>query len=79
MVNKHCDSVSIEVAYNLMERLGIKQKGEFARLCGVEHVTFNRWERKGVMPQYQLSALREELCKKFKREYDQKMSLIYEE
>jgi len=78
MTNKHCDSVSINEAYDLMERLSIKSKGEFAKLCGVTHVTFNRWESKGRMPQYRLSILKEKLSIMFKRDYDNKLSALYE-
>jgi len=76
MTNKHCDFVSIELAYDLMDNLKIATKGEFARLCGVSHAQFNRWENKGRMPQYRYAMLQQELHKIFKEEYDTKLKLI---
>ncbi len=76
MTNNHCDFIPIEKAWELQERLGIKEKGEFARLCGVAHQTFNRWEKKGRMPQKQYSDLLLELHRLYKEDYDNKLRII---
>lgn len=76
-MNKHCDSVPIEQAYELKERLGIRTKQEFAKLCGVDRKQFQNWEKKGRMPQYRLSHLKEALSLLAKSQYDDQMSRIY--
>ena len=78
-MNKHCDSVSIELAYDLMEKLGLS-KQEFSEMCGIkDRSQFYRWERKGVMPQYRLSTLRETIHLKAKEKYDEIVRILYEE
>ena len=77
-MNKHCDWVSIDKAYRLMEILGIEHKGEFASLCGVTHRQFNNWERKGKMPQYQLSTVQKEIISKAKKRFDDIVKKVLE-
>jgi hypothetical protein len=73
----HCDFVEIEVAYNLMEKLGLKNKEEFARMCGLTGRTqFYRWEKKGRMPAIRLNTLKEELMRVFKKEFDDKCKIL---
>lgn len=78
MVNKFCDSKSIEVAYNLIDRLKLT-KSEFARLCGVSAAQFCNWQKNGRLPEYRYSFLVNELKKKFKKEYDEKLKLLEDE
>ncbi len=74
-MNKHCDFVSIEVAYDLMDRLKLN-KSSFGALCGVSLNQFRNWEKKGRMPQYRYSQLIIEMKKVFKEEYDRKLALL---
>lgn len=78
MTNKHCDSLSIEVAYNLIDKLKIS-KAKFAELCGVSPAQFCNWQNKGRMPEYRYSFLINELKDQFKREYDEKLKLLEDE
>jgi hypothetical protein len=39
--------------------------------------TFYRWKRKGKVPATTLSVIREELARYYKKEYDEKLSYIY--
>ena len=75
MTNKHCDYVSIELAWDLMRKLKLK-KGEFARMCSVSTQQLRNWEKKGRMPEYRLSTLREGLYKIFHQEYCEKIKIL---
>lgn len=77
MTNTHCDFVSIEKAYDLIERLNIT-KTEFARLCQISRQQLRHWEKKGRMPEYRLSQLKISLYQTFKEEFDSKMKIIEE-
>jgi hypothetical protein len=78
-MNNHCDYLPISVAYDLMEKLGVKKKAVFARLCGVEPTQFGRWEKKGRFPQYRLATLRETIYLKAKADFDKVVKALYEE
>lgn len=77
-MNKHCDSVSIEVAYNLMEKLGIETKSQFAELCGVSLRQFRNWELKGRMPSYRLAILKEVIITDAKSKFDRVLNTLLE-
>lgn len=74
-MNKHCDFLSIELAYEMIDRLGLNKR-KFANLCGITAGQFRNWEKKGRMPQYRYSQLIIELKKVFKEEYDRKLKLL---
>jgi hypothetical protein len=78
-MNNHCDFVSIEKAYDLMEKLGIKSKSEFARLCGCKAAQqFYNWERKGRMPEFRLTKLQQSIAFSAKKKYDDVLRILYE-
>ena len=76
--NNHCDSVSMEIAFDLMSRLQIRQKQEFAELCGVNKQQFSNWMKKGRMPIYRLAILRESVHLNAKKKYDEILKVLYE-
>lgn len=75
MTNKHCDYVSIDIAYDLMDKLKVN-KTQFSDLCGVTLGQFRHWELKGRMPEYRLSQLKLTLFRTFKAEFDSKVKIL---
>lgn len=78
-MNKHCDWIPIEIVYDLMEKLQIKRKQDFAELAGVTRRQLRNWEMKGRVPRYRLSTLREAVHLKAKERYDEIVRILYEE
>ena len=75
-MNNHCDFVSIEKAYDLMDKLGIKNKKEFAKLCNISPRQFTNWEKKGRMPEYKLSTIQKEIIASAKKRFDQIVNAV---
>lgn len=75
MTNKHCDSVSIEEAYRIMDALSINKK-TFCELAGCHYTRFTVWDKKGRLPEYRLSQIKLALHKAFKDDYDRKCKVL---
>ena len=62
-----------------MDKLGIKSKKEFVKLCGCKDVQqFYRWEKKGRMPMLRLAILKEELTRYWREEFNRKCRILDE-
>lgn len=67
---------SFEEISNLQKRFGFSD-GEFIEIACISSASFYLWKRKGFAPSRTISVIREELVRYFKKEYDEKMNLIW--
>lgn len=66
---------SFEEISSLQERLDLSDS-DFISLC-CSRCSYYRWKKKGIAPLNTLSVIREELARYYKKQYDEKMDLIY--
>ena len=80
MSKNHCDWISIEKAYCILESLNITKK-QFSLFCGLSPRTLNQfrnWEKKGKMPAFRLSVLENSLRKQAEKKYADSIKKINE-
>jgi hypothetical protein len=68
---------SFEEISGLQERLDLTDDDIISMCCS--RCSFYRWKKKGKAPLNTISIVREELARFYKKQYDDKINLIYNE
>lgn len=67
---------SFDEIYELQEKLKMNDL-DFMAIANCSSPTFYRWRLKGKAPAIRLAAIREELAKYYKGQYDEKMRIVW--